>query len=74
MKKLLPGTRPAAKQWVEHMASVLVSVGVDRDTAQPQFFNKGLQTVELHMGDMHGCGVVKDNDKLIDTLSNILKI
>ena len=57
MKKLLPGRRVAATQWVEHMASVMMKFeNLNRYVGAPQLFTckKTDLSCELHMDDIHG--------------------
>lgn len=56
MKKLLPGRRIAARQWVNFMGGVLKGAGLTQSLGHPHLFHDIRRdlTCELHMDDIHG--------------------
>ena len=76
MKKLLPGRRIAARQWVSHMGSVLKGFGFVQSPGHPHLFRDPHRdlTCEVHMDDIHGCGATGHVDNHLDEIRRSLPL
>jgi len=73
MKKLLPGRRVAATQWVEHMAKLMMEFeDLKRYEGAPQLFNSEVtdMSCELHMDDIHGTAPEDVAERFIEHLKS----
>ena len=58
LKKQLPGTREAGATFTQHLATLFLDKGLERNEALPHIFKdfKAGVTVEAHIDDFYGTG------------------